>query len=154
MKKVLSVLTGLLLVAIFIISGCGSKSSTKQSAVKAANNAVIKVEKNGSYTSKQQVALYIHEYHKLPQNYLTKNEARKLGWPKKGTLDKVAPGKSIGGDYFGNAEKKLPIHKGTKYTECDIDYVKGNRGPKRIVFDNNGNIYYCGDHYNTFEKLY
>ncbi|MCH3914090.1 MAG: hypothetical protein LKJ99_06710 [Acidaminococcaceae bacterium] len=154
MKKVLSVLTGLLLVAIFIISGCGSKSSTKQPAVKATNNAVIKVEKNGSYTSKQQVALYIHEYHKLPQNYLTKNEARKLGWPKKGTLDKVAPGKSIGGDYFGNAEKKLPIHKGTKYTECDIDYVKGNRGPKRIVFDNNGNIYYCGDHYNTFEKLY
>ena len=154
MKKVLSVLTGLLLVAIFIISGCGGGSSSKQQGAKGSNGATIKVEKNGTYTSKQQVALYVHEYHKLPPNYITKKEARKLGWPQKGTLDKIAPGKSIGGDYFGNAEKKLPENKGTKYTECDIDYIKGNRGPKRIVFDNHGNIYYCGDHYNTFEKLY
>ena len=154
MKKAFSVLTGLLLVAIFIMSGCGSTSTKKNQKAKPATEVTVKVEKNGTYTSKQSVALYIHEYHKLPSNYITKKEARKLGWPKGGTLDKVAPGKSIGGDYFGNAEKKLPMHKSTKYTECDIDYVKGNRGPKRIVFDNNGNIYYCGDHYNTFEKLY
>ncbi len=154
MKKALSVLTSLLLIAIFIISGCGGSSSQKQKPVKTVAEASIKVEKNGTYTSKQQVALYIHEYHKLPGNYIKKNEARKLGWPQKGTLEKVAPGKSIGGDHFGNAEKKLPVNKGIKYTECDIDYVKGQRGAKRIVFDNKGNIYYCGDHYNTFEKLY
>ena len=154
MKKAFSILTGLLLIAIFIISGCGSKSAPNKSASKASTASAIKVEKSGVYTSKQQVALYIHEYHKLPKNYITKQEARKLGWPQAGNLDKVAPGKSIGGDHFGNAEKKLPVNKGTKYTECDIDYVKGKRGPKRIVFDNHGNIYYCGDHYNTFEKLY
>lgn len=154
MKKLVSVLTALLLTAILILSGCGNNTNKGKQGTKVSTGAVIKVEKDGVYTSKQQVALYIHTYHKLPKNYITKKDARKLGWPQNGTLDKVAPGKSIGGDYFGNAEKKLPVKKDTKYTECDIDYVKGNRGPKRIVFDNHGSIYYCGDHYNTFEKLY
>ena len=71
-----------------------------------------------------------------------------------GTLDKVAPGKSIGGDKFGNYEKILPVKKGRVYRECDIDYQKGNRNAKRIVYSNDGLIYYTGDHYKTFTKLY
>ena len=78
----------------------------------------------------------------------------KLGWKHKGTLDEVAPGKSIGGDKFGNFEDKLPVVAGRTYRECDIDYIKGNRGSKRIIFSNDGNIYYSGDHYKNFEKLY
>ena len=37
---------------------------------------------------------------------------------------------------------------------ADIDYVKGNRGAKRIVFSNDGLIYYTDDHYKTFKQLY
>ena len=75
-------------------------------------------------------------------------------WKSKGSLDKVAPGKSIGGDRYGNYEGKLPKAKGRMWKECDIDYVRGNRNGKRIVFSNDGMIYYTQDHYNSFNRLY
>ena len=113
-----------------------------------------KLDPNGSYNSKEDVALYIYTYGKLPSNYITKKEAQKLGWSG-GSLEPYAPGKSIGGTYFGNYEELLPVKKGRSYTECDIDTVgKSSRGAKRIVFSNDGLIYYTEDHYNTFELLY
>ena len=115
----------------------------------------LTVEENGEYTSKDEVALYIHEYGKLPSNFITKNEAKDLGWQSsKGNLDKVAPGMSIGGDRFGNYEGLLPKKKGRTYTECDINYEGGFRGGERIIFSNDGLIFYTDDHYNTFEQLY
>ena len=155
MKKIFTVLLMSLFAFSFLL-GCGGSKQTA-SVAKAdapAGKQQSEITETGSYTSKEQVAAYLHKFHKLPANYITKNQAKELGWPKKGTLDRVAPGKSIGGDHFGNFDRKLPTDKGIKYTECDIDYVKGSRGAKRIVFDNKGHIYYCGDHYNTFEKLY
>lgn len=115
----------------------------------------VSVEKNGTYSSKEQVAAYINRFGKLPGNYITKEQARKLGWVSSlGNLDKVAPGKSIGGDRFGNYEQLLPVKKGRQYFECDIDYHGGRRNAKRIIFSNDGLIYYTEDHYNTFERLY
>ena len=114
----------------------------------------LKISEQAAYTDKEHVAAYINEFAKLPHNYITKNQAKKLGWQTKGTLDKVAPGKSIGGDRYGNYEGLLPKKNGRVWTECDIDYVKGNRNAKRIVFSNDGLIYYTGDHYKTFTKLY
>ena len=114
----------------------------------------MQVEKGKPYTDKDHVAAYIHVYKTLPPNYITKGQATKLGWKTKGTLDKVAPGKSIGGDRFGNYEKQLPDKQGRTWTECDIDYVKGNRNAKRICFSNDGLIYYSGSHYQKFERLY
>lgn len=119
-----------------------------------ANSGKLKISESEAYTDKEHVAAYINEYKKLPNNYITKNQAKKLGWQTKGTLDKVAPGKSIGGDCYGNYEGKLPAKNGRSWTECDIDYIKGNRNSKRIVFSNDGLIYYTGDHYNSFSKLY
>ncbi len=114
-----------------------------------------RLDEDGTYTSKDDVAAYIHEYDKLPENFITKKEAKKLGWDSKaGNLDKVAPGKSIGGDYFGNYEGQLPEKKKRDYYECDIDYKGGRRGAKRIIFSNDGLIYYTEDHYETFELLY
>ena len=111
-------------------------------------------DENGSYTSKDDVALYIHVYGKLPNNFITKKEAEKLGWSG-GSLENVAPGKSIGGSYFGNYEGLLPEKKGRTYTECDIDTAgRSSRGAKRIVFSNDGLIYYTDDHYETFTLLY
>ena len=116
------------------------------------------IDENGTYTSKDEVALYIHTYGKLPSNYIAKDEAEELGWKKKqgeaGQLQNVAPGKSIGGSRFGNYEGQLPDKKGRKYFECDINYVSGNRGAERIIYSNDGLIFYTGDHYETFEQLY
>lgn len=116
------------------------------------------VEEDGHYTSKEEVALYIHLYGKLPSNFISKDEAEELGWKRKdgvaGQLHVVAPGMSIGGSYFGNYEGLLPEKKGRKYYECDINYVEGNRGAERIVYSNDGLIFYTGDHYESFEQLY
>ena len=116
----------------------------------------LTVDEDGEYTSKEEVALYIHLYNHLPGNYITKSEAQDLGWDSSQGkhLNKVAPGKSIGGDKFGNREGLLPKKDGRVYYECDIDYVKGSRNAKRIVFSNDGLIYYTEDHYESYELLY
>lgn len=109
---------------------------------------------DGVYTSKDDVALYIHIYGKLPGNFITKREAQQLGWSG-GSLEDYAPGKCIGGGKFGNYEGLLPEKKGRVYHECDIDTLgKKSRGAKRIVYSNDGLIYYTGDHYESFELLY
>ena len=56
---------------------------------------------------------------------------------------------------FGNYEGLLPEADGRTYAECDIDTLGADsRGAKRIVFSNDGLIYYTEDHYETFELLY
>ena len=120
----------------------------------AAEPEQTAIDEDGEYTSKEDVALYIHTYGKLPQNFIKKNEAKKLGW-EGGSLEPYAPGRSIGGDRFGNYEGLLPEAEGRRYTECDIDTMgRSSRGAKRIVFSNDGLIYYTGDHYKSFELLY
>ena len=113
------------------------------------------IDENGSYTSKEDVALYIHTYGHLPGNFISKGKAKKAGWiAKQGNLDEVCPGKSIGGSEFYNDEGVLPDKAGRTWTECDIDYHGGYRGSERIVFSNDGLIFYTDDHYKTFEQLY
>ena len=112
------------------------------------------IDEYGTYTTKEDVALYIHVYGKLPDNFITKKEAEALGWPG-GELEPYAPGKCIGGSRFGNYEGLLPDKEGRKWTECDIDTLGAKkRGAKRIVFSNDGLIYYTDDHYESFELLY
>ena len=109
---------------------------------------------DGVYTTKEDVALYIYTYGRLPDNFITKKEAQNLGWPG-GDLEPYAPGMCIGGNRFGNYEGLLPEAKGRTYTECDIDTLGArSRGAKRIVFSNDGLIYYTEDHYESFELLY
>lgn len=106
---------------------------------------------NGIYSSRDEVALYIHTYGKLPVNYITKKDAKALGWDG-GSLEPYAPGKCIGGDHFGNYEGLLPDGD---YHECDIDTLgKSKRGAKRIIYDADGDIYYTEDHYESFIQLY
>ena len=123
-----------------------------ESAEAAAETPAI--DEDGVYTSKDDVALYLHTYGHLPSNFITKKEAEKLGWSG-GSLEPYAPGKCIGGSHFGNYEGILPEKDGRSYTECDIDTLGADkRGAKRIVFSNDGLIYYTEDHYETFELLY
>ena len=123
-----------------------------QSETTVTTEAVL--DKDGVYTTKEDVALYIYTYGELPSNFITKKQAQKLGWSG-GSLEPYAPGCCIGGTYFGNYEGILPEADGRTYTECDIDTLgKKSRGAKRIVFSNDGLIYYTEDHYKTFELLY
>ena len=113
------------------------------------------VEEDGAYTTKDEVALYIHTYGHLPRNFISKTKARQRGWvASEGNLDEVCPGMSIGGSEFYNDEGQLPDKRGRRWTECDINYHGGYRGAERIVFSNDGLIFYTADHYETFEQLY
>ncbi len=114
-----------------------------------------RIAEDGEYTTKEDVAEYLYLYKHLPSNFITKGDAKKLGWVSyEDNLWEVAPGKSIGGDYFGNMEGLLPKKSGRKYYECDIDFEGGSRNAKRIVYSNDGLIFYTDDHYESFEQLY
>ena len=112
------------------------------------------IAEDGSYNSMEDVSLYLHTYDHLPDNYITKQEARDLGWSG-GSVERYAPGCAIGGDRFGNREGLLPSEKGRTYYECDIDTIgETSRGAKRIIFSSDGLIYYTEDHYESFTLLY
>ena len=113
-----------------------------------------RLDEDGSYTSKEDVMNYLVQYGRLPDNFITKKEARAQGWSG-GSLKRYAPGKCIGGDRFGNYEQRLPDVRGRTYYECDIDTLNAKkRGAKRIIYSDDGNIYYTDDHYESFTLLY
>lgn len=160
----------LALVMLFSLVGCGTdapvqdETNLPQQEQQDVQNApsedadmpdeTAQIDEDGAYTTKDDVALYIHTYGHLPDNFITKKDAQALGWPG-GSLEPYAPGKCIGGSRFGNYEGLLPEADGRTYTECDIDTLGADsRGAKRIVFSNDGLIYYTEDHYETFELLY
>ena len=142
-----------LLTAMVLLSGCALLEAPVQQPTAEVTQAAI--SENGAYSSKDEVAEYLHEFGHLPPNYLTKKEAQDLGWvANKGNLWEVAPGKSIGGDRFGNREGLLPEAPGRKYYECDIDFDGSYRNAKRIIYSNDGLIFYTEDHYESFRQLY
>ena len=147
-KKLIFVLA--LLIAIFTI-GCVSAGFFDFVKFGDDSSSVTVVE-DGQYCTVDEVAAYIKQFHKLPSNYITKEEARALGW-QGGPLNKYAPGKSIGGDVFTNRQHVLP-DSDSQYIECDINANGTARGGERIVY-NTGNfkVYYTSDHYNTFTEV-
>ena len=152
----------LLLAAVLLFTACGVQTdSGQQTGITADTQPVITdtetaepLDVNGAYTTQEDVALYLHLYGRLPDNFITKAQARDLGW-EGGSLEPYAPGKCIGGSYFGNYEGMLPEAEGRSYAECDINTRGENsRGPERIVYSNDGLVYYTGDHYESFTLLY
>ncbi|MBE5784934.1 MAG: ribonuclease [Clostridiales bacterium] len=124
-------------------------------AVTAAPTPEATVEYGYDYSDPYDVADYIHLYGELPPNFITKDEAKEWGWvSSEGNLWEVAPGMSIGGDRFGNREKLLPEASGRKWYECDVNYEGGFRGAERILYSNDGLIYYTDDHYESFTAIY
>lgn len=152
-RRLLFLLTAVMLAVV--LTGCAAATQEKNLPATDAPQAEESfVQKGESYADKEHVACYIHLFGELPPNYITKKEAQALGWvSSKGNLWDVAPGKSIGGDRFGNYEGLLPSAKGRTWTECDIDYDGGKRNGKRIVFSSDGLIYYTDDHYASFEEV-
>ena len=147
MKRKLTALL-LLLALLLSLTACGDAAQTIDTVQQAAQTVqeladaqeeeTPDIEEDGTYTTKEDVARYIHTYGHLPDNFITKKQAQALGW-EGGSLEPYAPGKCIGGSRFGNYEGILPEKDGRTYTECDIDTLGAEkRGGKRIVFPTTG----------------
>ena len=118
-------------------------------------SAETQEKESGPITAPQAIADYIFTHGELPDNFITKEEAKALGWDSgRNYVGDVAPGKSIGGDRFGNYQGQLPKAKGRKFYECDVNYKGKKRGEERIVYSNDGHVWYTKDHYETFEELF
>ena len=126
-----------------------------QESNEATSSIEVKLKKESRYSTKEDVAAYIHKFKELPPNFITKKEAQDLDWDNsRGNLWEVSDKKSIGGDRFYNREGLLPESDNRQYYECDINYYGGYRGAERIVYSNDGLIFYTEDHYESFERLY
>lgn len=163
MRKVLIGLLLFLLLISAVFGGCApydtpSGAVPTEAAPDSIENEMPEgnaIAEDGFYSTHEDVAEYIHKYNKLPRNYITKKEAAEMGWDSdKGNLWEVTDQMSIGGDIFGNREGRLPKAKGRKWYECDVSYNGGYRGSERILYSNDGLIYYTKDHYETFTQLY
>lgn len=111
------------------------------------------VGEHGYYYDAEHVVLYLDAYGHLPDNYMTKEEARALGW-EGGSVEAYQAGAAIGGDRFGNREGLLPEETERTYTECDINTLGADsRGAERLIFSNDGLYFYTSDHYASFTEL-
>lgn len=162
MKKKLTALMALALAVLLGIFGLLGPQPDTAPTQPTETTAAAQTQQTGSflpyfdghYDSARDVSFYLQIYGCLPGNYITKSQARSLGW-EGGSVERVAPGCCIGGDVFRNYEGQLPDAPGRSWTECDIDTLgESSRGAKRIVFSNDGLIYYTEDHYETFELLF
>lgn len=155
------ILAGLAISTSLVLSGCAELETVLDDVIEEELNETTDeirnetIDEDGYYSSPEDVALYIHTYDELPDNYLTKDEARELGWEaSEGNLWEVTDEMLIGGDYFGNREGLLPEEEGRNYFEADVNYEGGYRGAERLVYSNDGLIYYTDDHYDSFQQLY
>lgn len=155
--KVKKYFSYLLVLILLIFTGCklGQNNNVDINNVEKIeieeNNKAKTITEDGSYYSLEDVSDYLVKYKRLPNNYLTKKEAKDLGWiPKEGNLWDVTDKGVIGGDYFGNFEGRLPEGD---YKEADVNYEGGRRNGERIIFDDDINIYYTKDHYESFERI-
>ena len=109
----------------------------------------------GPIIDPQSIADYLFSHDmRLPDNFITKREAQALGWDRSNNVSDVAPGKSIGGDHFGNYEGRLPVGKGIQYREADCWYTGGRRNAYRVIYSTDGRVWYTEDHYETFTELF
>ncbi|MCS7268017.1 MAG: ribonuclease domain-containing protein [Geminicoccaceae bacterium] len=135
----------LLLLALLIAAAAGA--SEAELRLFARSEGIVDVE--GFIETVQS----LRKTKKLPPRYMTKAEARKLGWEPGVDLCTVARGRVLGGDRFGNREKKLPEKRDRKWFEADLDFFCGSRGPKRLVWSDDGLMYLTTDHYQTFKEV-
>lgn len=144
MKRLFSLLLALLLTFALFTGALAAKQEHEP----------LELDPYGYYYDLESVVLYLDTYGELPINYITKEEARELGWSG-GSVEYYLEDAAIGGDRFGNRERQLPVKKGRTYTECDLE-TNGfkPRGAKRLVFSSDGLYFYTEDHYETFWEVY
>ena len=105
-------------------------------------------------TRQDVVVSYLRKNDRLPDYYVTKQQARAQGWnSREGNLCSILPGRAIGGDRFSNRGKALPTAPGRIWFEADINYHCGHRGAERLLYSNDGLIYVTHNHYKNFTEV-
>ena len=66
-------LTLLSLFMVFTMAACGADDMAEVYTTTDTDTAVAELDPNGSYATKEAVALYIHLYGCLPDNFITKD---------------------------------------------------------------------------------
>ena len=157
-----------LLAAVLVLSACSASAleiakKKKNTATPAATAVTTPAPTAkpaptatpGPMDEAQRIADYIFKHGRLPNNFITKRQAKSLGWDSSiNYVSDVAPGMSIGGDYYGNYERLLPKVENRLYYEADCFYRGGKRNRYRIVFSNDCHVWYTEDHYQTFIELF
>ena len=149
-----------------ILSGVGDKvseimdglpdttSSLREAVSQSSTDSSTDVTEGESYLSREDVTAYLHAYGELPPNYRTESEAEALGWDGSGDLWAIQEGAAIGGDSYDNLAGLVPAADGRTWSQCDVNYEGGTRGNERLVYSNDGLIYYTPDKFTTFEEVY
>jgi guanyl-specific ribonuclease Sa len=147
---------------IFLIAAVFPGSPLSNGSLQAASCEFVVQELSGKLPVKIDVAELIDVLRtlnqsgnrQLPAKFVTKQEAKAAGWRPGQNLwaSGELRGKSLGGDRFGNYEKKLPDGR-RKWREADLDYQGGHRGPKRLIFSTDGLRMVTVDHYQTFKEV-
>jgi len=152
MTKAVNLILPILLSLMLLLSGSGL-TTADPAAISMPDT--FREEQAGPIIEPQAIADYIFEHGTLPDNFITKKEAQALGWDSRyNEVSDVAPGKSLGGDRFGNYQRILPVVKGRKYYEADCRYTGGDRNGERIIYSNDGHVWYTKDHYKSFTELF
>ncbi|MDN0124822.1 ribonuclease domain-containing protein [Yersinia aleksiciae] len=154
-KRLIAILGAAALLIVAVLQGFGGITARDIGQTPDLERPSVSVPASiEQLTQPKPVAKYIHEHHRLPDFYLTKQQAREKGWdPKEGNLCQVLPGRAIGGDRFSNRERQLPDAKGRNWREADVNYRCGHRGGDRLLYSNDGLIYLTQDHYKHFIRM-
>ena len=145
----------LLLAAVMLLSGCTASAAGRKKNKNTATPVPEATATPGPMDAAQELADYLFEHGELPDNFIRKREAEDLGWKTTCRyVSDLGPGMTIGGDYFGNYEEKLPAVRGRKYYEADCFYQGGPRNEYRIIYSTDGHVWFTEDHYNTFIELF
>ncbi len=99
------------------------------------------------YTEKDDVALYLTTFHKLPENFIKKSVYDTEG-------NKYGSSTRIGGDVFSNrfGDNQYSISRFNSMTECDIASSTSKRGTRRLVYNIEYRVFYTDDHYESFQE--
>ena len=84
-----------------------------------------KLDENGTYTDKDEVAQYIYEYGHVPSNLTAAD--------------------------YDNADSMLPVEEGVTYQQCSLD----DAGKQKLIFTQDAKrIYYTDDDGQSFDEIY
>ena len=103
--------------------------------------------------SANSVIEHLQQHGKLPDEYVTKTQARQQGWSGKNALHNG----QIGGDIYRNDDLLLPTAKNRIWYEADIgidsSIARNKQAGTRLLYSNDGLIFITTDHYKTFKDV-
>lgn len=105
-------------------AGAGDTDGSDSSGA-ADSQSEKKLDENGTYTDKDEVAQYIYEYGHVPSNLTAAD--------------------------YDNADSMLPVEEGVTYQQCSLD----DAGKQKLIFTQDAKrIYYTDDDGQSFDEIY